>query len=126
MAYQVKNFMYLPNLYVKEDESLCKIEKIMRDYETDRVFVIDEKYALKGFITSGMLKKLKISGATLKEKNFNGNSLKIISAYPQNNMAEVLKIMQKMGIKYLPVCKSPHEKKLVGFVKNENQRFRQS
>ena len=98
----------------------------MRDYETDRVFVVDEKYSLKGFVTSGMLENLKTSGTTLKEKNFNSNSIKIISAYPQNNMAEVMEIMQKMDIKYLPVCKSPHEKKLVGFVKNENQRFCQS
>ena len=125
MAYQVKNFMYLPNLYVKIGEKITRIENIMRNYKTDRVFVVDDENLIKGFVTKDMIDNIKQFSLKrlqfLKKETPIGEIAGIIQVYPGNNMAEALKIMQTMNMKYLPVCKSPYEKKLIGFIKNETK-----
>ena len=116
MSYQVKNFMYLPNLYVKTGDNLNVVETVMSDYNTDKVFIVDGNKKICGFISRDLICELKrLKRAKIEQfkvEELAQKDVHFISVYPQNNVAEALKIMQALNIKYLPVCKSLEDRKI--------------
>ncbi len=95
----------------------------MEKYNTDKVFVTDNKANIKGCITAQMLLNFKSSTPASEYNKYSvedvlEEGICFISVYPQNNIIEVLNTMKELNIKYLPVCKSPTDKKLLGFIKN--------
>ena len=120
MFYSVEDFMYLPNLYVKPEDSLQTAFSVMLQYETKEIFVINDINEIIGTINKHSLVKANTDNSnTLTVKDIFEHKIRFISVYPQNNMAEVRHTMKMLNLKYLPVCKSPLDKRLLGFVKNE-------
>lgn len=120
MQYQVKNFMYLQNMYVYEDDSLQDAERIMNKGKMNKIFVLNSFDEICGNITQNDIDFIKSKQtkplATIKAKELVLSDKKPINVYPQNNIAEVLNTMKQLNLEYLPVCESPNNKKLIGFI----------
>ena len=122
MQYQVKNFMYLQNMFVYEDDSLQITEKAMKTNNISKIFVLNSLDEICGNITQNDIDFIKSKQtkplAAIKAKEAVLSAKKPINVYPQNNIAEVLNTMKQLNLEYLPVCESPNNKKLIGFIKS--------
>ncbi len=123
MNYYVKNYISNSNVFVSIADTIEKVLKKMDEFKVDRITVID-----KNDFVSAIISKEDIERATrfgiknLLQKPVESIlqlSKYSIIAYPQNNIDEAFSIMKNMKMKYLPVVKSPWEKKLIGFVSME-------
>lgn len=115
-TYKVTDFISKLPAYVDSSANLSNTLNKMLKFNLKEIPVIDKQTNIKNFISKRSLFKHVHDLDNLNIADILENEHTSIIAYPESDINEVYSIMTNLGLKCIPVVKSPWSKKLMGFV----------
>lgn len=125
IKFYVKDFVSILPMYVNLDDTLDIVLKKMLYYRVLRLTVCDEDFNIIGIITKDEISNFLVN----KEKEIDLSTLKKYSAktvlnkdkgcaiaFFGSSLKDIVKAMRILNIEYMPVVKSPWNKRLKGFL----------
>ncbi|MFH1063190.1 MAG: cation:proton antiporter [Candidatus Omnitrophota bacterium] len=113
----VSDFMRKDFTFVKENASLDKIMRAIKERESYHFPVVDNQGELTGLISLGNLRNIfgeEQLGNVILARDLAEPVRKVL--YPNQPLKEAFEIFQKREIEYLPVVKNENSKEIVGIV----------
>jgi CBS domain-containing protein len=113
---RVKDIMARKPLSVMEDDSLCKVAKVLTDSKRGAVTVLDHSGNLVGIVTATDLVTKALSKRKNPEKTIVKDimSSKILSFSPEDDISFVANKMNEKGVRRAPVL--DEQKRVVGYI----------
>lgn len=125
---KAKEYLSILPIYVGLEDTVETLVLKMYEFKLSKIIVCDKDFNVLGLISKDMVKSkieneksgefLKIFfGQKISDVFFNiKNDVKITSAYLESDITKVIEAMNALGVKYMPVLKSPWNKTLKGFI----------
>lgn len=115
-TYKVTDFISKLPAYVDCSANLSSTLNKMLKFNLKEIPVIDKQTTIKTFISKKSLFKHINDLEKLSISDILDQDHASIIAYPESDINEIYSIMTSLGLKRIPVAKTPWNKKLMGFI----------